>query len=393
MARRREGGRVKIVKRRDKEFLVLRWKDPETGRTRERQTSTRRRREAERDAADLESEIADGLVDSGDILWDAFRVRYEAEHLAGCSAKYRSQCTTAFNTLERLHGPQIVRLGNVTASLLSRFAAAMRDEGKPPTTAAAYLRPIRSALNWAERIGLLHSAPAVGMPRRARGISKHMRSRPITLEEFERIIIATPKVRTRDAARWERFLHGLWESGLRVGELLSLTWEPEGLLSVAANHAIPLLMIRAEGQQKKHVDQFQPITPEFWRLIEVPAPQRRGFVFPLPGRSGGQMTVGRVIRTISNIGRKAGVVTESTSSKCATSHDIGRRPFTVRMGRRLSQAELAEWMRHRSPQTTMQYYHAIKAEELAARVWRKGDLTGDPRVTADCDVSSSDIVS
>ena len=374
---RRNRQLVKIVKRKDKPSLVLRWIDPETGRYRERATDTRRRRDAERLAADLEAEITANSVDSGDMLWDRFRTRYEDEHLAGMSLKYRSQCTTSFNALERLHGPQLIRLGSVTSSLLSRFGAALRDEGKPPTTIAAYLRCVRAAMNWAAKVGLITQAPAVGMPRRARGVSKQMRSRPILLEEFEIILMAVPRVRNTDAARWVRFLTGLWESGLRVGELLSLTWEPDGLITVDTSQSIPMLMIKAEGQQKKHADQFQPITPEFWNLINVPVEQRRGPVFSLPGKNG-QMTVGRVIRTISRIGEEAGIITQASDGKFATSHDIGRRPFTVRLGRKgLSQMELAEWMRHRSPQTTMQYYHAVKAEELASRVWPKGDPAGD----------------
>ncbi|MCA9235868.1 MAG: site-specific integrase [Planctomycetales bacterium] len=367
---------VKVVKRADKRYLVLRWVDPQTGRPRERSAQTTRRREAQRLAAALEEEIAAGTVDSGALHWDRFRPRYEREHLAELSAKYRSQWTTAANALERLHNPELIRLEDLTASLLSRFSLRLREEGKSPASIAAYLRALRAALGWAERLGLIDRRPRVAMPRQAKG--KRMRSRPITLEEFERLLAAVPKVRPKDSRRWERLLHGLWHSGLRISELLRLSWDPGGLLWVDCTHPIPMLGIRAEGQ-KRRTDQYQPITPEFWALIDCPAESRRGYVFSLPGRKAEQMTAGRVIRIVGDIGRKAGVVTDADTRKCATSHDVGRRPFTTRLGRVLSQAELAEWMRHRSADTTMQYYFHSEAQALAARVWGAlGDPAGDP---------------
>jgi hypothetical protein len=69
------------------------------------------------------------------------------------------------------------------------------------------------------------------------------------------------------------------------------------------------------------------------------------------------------------------VLTDASTNKHATSHDIRRRAFTSRLGRRLSTAELSKWMRHTSSDTTLRYYHAPTTEELAGRVW--GDTLGD----------------
>ncbi|MEM9351791.1 MAG: tyrosine-type recombinase/integrase [Planctomycetota bacterium] len=381
---------MKVVNRKDKPFLVLRWIDPETGKTRERQTGTRRRREAERFAADLESQLASGTLDAGEMPWDRFRVRYQDEHLAGLSSDYQGQWRTAANWLEKLHGPQLIRLKDLDASMLSRFQAGLRNEGLPATTIKSYLRPLRAALRWAERLELIAEAPRVTMPKGGKGRSKQMRSRPVTGEEFERIVAAVPRVRKHDAARWQRFLWGLWESGFRVSELLRLSWDPEGLLYVDTQHPIPLVRIYAEGHKRRN-DQFQPITPEFWRLIETSPESRRGFVFSLPNRSGAQMSGKRVIRVIGDVGRAARVVTDHETGKHATSHDIGRRPFTRRLMRVLSQAEAAEWMRHQSPETTMAYYHQVKAEDLAERMWhQKGDPAGDPGVESGSSTQSGD---
>ncbi len=45
-----------------------------------------------------------------------------------------------------------------------------------------------------------------------------MRGRPVTGEEFERMIATVPKVRSRDTDAWTHYLEGLWLSGLRLEE-------------------------------------------------------------------------------------------------------------------------------------------------------------------------------
>lgn len=390
MSRRRK--LVKVIDRKDKPFLVLRWRDPETGKYRERQTETRKRRDAEREAAKLEEQIAAGTVDDGEMLWSKFRTRYQDEHMSNLSDSYQSQWTAAANWLEHFHGSQLIRLGNLNGSLLSRFQESLRAHGMPVSTVAAYLRPIRAAVRWAEKIGLISRAPNIIMPRKLKGKVKQMRSRPVTGEEFDRILEQVPIIRPADTARWIKFLRGLWESGFRLGELLELSWDSDSPLYLDASGEIPLVRLWAEGHKRRE-DQYQPITPEFWQLVNIPEHDRYGYVFPLPGNAG-QMTVKRVGKIISSFGEAAKVVTDLDKGKYATSHDMGKRAFTRRMGKILSQAELAEWMRHRSPQTTMAYYHEVKAEDLASRVWQqKGDSADDPLPEQSQSTSSKDKLS
>ena len=59
-----------------------------------------------------------------------------------------------------------------------------------------------------------------------------MRGRPITAEEFERILEVVPKVRPRDTAAWRHYLEGLWLSGLRLAESLVMSWEEDASISI-----------------------------------------------------------------------------------------------------------------------------------------------------------------
>ena len=129
-----------------------------------------------------------------------------------------------------------------------------------------------------------------------------------------------------------------------------------------------------ESGHKARRDEYQPLTPEFWKLIEVPKPQRHGYVFPFSARrSGAQLTRKATIRIVSELGAAAGVITDAATGKTATSHDIGRRAFLTRMDKLLSIAELQKWARHASPQTTMGYYHHRTAIELGRKVWDASD--------------------
>ena len=109
---------------------------------------------------------------------------------------------------------------------MSRFQSKLREEGMRDTTIAKTLRHIQAALSWGVSMGMLPKVPNMHKPKRGKG-QTIMRGRPITEEEFDRMIAAVPKVREYDGPAWERLLRGLWLSGLRLGEAMILSWDME----------------------------------------------------------------------------------------------------------------------------------------------------------------------
>ena len=72
-----------------------------------------------------------------------------------------------------------------------------------------------------------------------------MNGYPITAEEAERMLAkAADVVGPESAPTWQRFLRGLWLSGLRIGEAVKLSWEPEAAVSVCLEGA-PCFRFRA----------------------------------------------------------------------------------------------------------------------------------------------------
>lgn len=367
------GTKVEVVNPAREKFLILRWIDPKTGKKHQKSSKTKRRREAERMAAQLALEIDEGiyLEEHG---WREFTKVYSSDHLPSLKKKSRDNWRTCRNWLEKLINPDTLQ--DLDAAAIQRFAAKLRQQGQGETTISTYLALLRAALGWAELVGMIDEVPRFRMPKRAKGRSKMARSRPIVEEELEKLLMVTKTERPKDAHRFRRLLNGLWESGFRISELLMLSWEAGQPWSIDTSGEFPCIRILSTGE-KAHTDRFQPITPEFWALISDTAEQdRTGYVFYIPGRKGRQMSEKRVCRIISDIGRRTGVVTSAADGKCATSTDIGRRAFTTRLGKTLSQSELAEWMRHKSPKTTMNYYHIPNTMQLASRVWEKSGSTG-----------------
>jgi integrase len=300
-------------------------------------------------------------ADGPSIIWKDFRQRYQNEHLVSLSEGSNAAWATAANHLQRLAKPK--KLIDVTKAMLSRFRGDLLAEGKSPNSVATYLRTIRAALGWAYELDLIRDLPKI---KARKGIKKSnsMRSRPITGEEFDRIISLVPKKRPKDADQITDFINGLWHSLLRIDELRRLSWDECESLRIDESGKYPMIFMRADGHKGRR-DCYQPITPEFWKLISKPGRIRSGYVLPLPGRGGRQMARKSIIRIVNAIGKASMVVTDTTTGKYATSHDIGRRAGLTRLSRKLKLSQVQQLARHTDPQTTSQFYIRDDAEELA----------------------------
>jgi integrase len=247
---------------------------------------------------------------------------------------------------------------------------ALRTVGLSEATVACYLRHLKAAMRWANRQGLLPALPQFSMPKRVKGAS-HMRGRPITGEEFDRMIAATPKVVENAAAEsWRFYLRGLWLSGLRLTESLTLRWDDApGAIVVDLTRRRPMLRIPAEAE-KGNRDRLLPVTPDFARHLQtVPERDRRGRVFRLLDIDGTALQGGRCVvgKIVTAIGKAANVVVND-KGKSGSAHDL-RRAFGQRWSGRVMPNVLRELMRHSDIGTTMKFYVGKNAEATAETLW------------------------
>lgn len=234
-----------------------------------------------------------------------------------------------------------------------------------------------------------------------------MKGRPITLEEFERMLAVIPEVidakdeteqqkqnKAEIVESWKFYLRGLWFSGLRLAESLKLSWDDEeGLLVDLQSYKYPMLLIRAEAE-KGDKDRLLPIVPEFAEFLQsIPKEERTGFVFnPLSKRSSRYKRISdlAVSKKVADIGEKAMIIvgekgnidkeTGKRKPRYASAHDL-RCSFGERWSLKVMPQALMQLMRHESMETTLKFYVGRNAERVAESIWsteaNSGDVFGD----------------
>ena len=376
--------KVTVVKFPDRSNLMLRYIDPMTGKPKHKSAETDVREHAVKAAGKWEDELREGRYAAPcRIGWDEFRRRYEDEALPALADRTGALRSVVMNHVERILSPK--RVQDLTPERLSYLQADLRKAGLKDATVFGMLFHLRSILSWAVTVGMLRAVPKVNMPSRNLG-GGMMKGRPITGEEFDRLLDKVKDVRKRDHLRWERYLRGLWLSGLRLEESLVLTWDGDGAFTVDLSGKYPRFRIYAEAE-KGHKNRLLPMTPDFaqW-LLQTPQSQRAGFVFDLGDKPGKQRYANYAGRIVSAIGEKAGVKVNAT--KFASAHDL-RRAFGTRWAGKVKPATLRALMRHADINTTLRYYVSQDSDDIAAELWsQSGNSFGnrgpvcDPHETA-----------
>lgn len=364
-----------------RKHFVLRWKDS-AGKLHHESSGCTRRRDAERKAADKEKELnAVEWSDDGSILWETFRERFDAEHLSGLAPGSKKESRGAMTLIEKHLRPQILR--DINSQALSRFVSLRRTKDEvSEDTIKKNLRHIGAVLRWAVEFKYLPACPSVPKIRRAHK-SKEAKGRPVTPEEFDAMLGAVAaQVGNAAEASWKFLLRGLWLSGLRLGEAMQLRWERGPWISIdIADPARPVLIVPGK-RQKSGEEQRLPLTADFGAfLAEIDPEQRSGFVFAPIGAKGRRANADSDVgRTISAIGKSAGVLVDESREKFASAHDL-RRSFGARWSTEVMPAVLKELMRHASIETTMKFYVGQSIERthdaVLAAMQRKSNIPGN----------------
>ena len=359
---------VTLMKRDGRPFYEAQWVDPKTGRKRTKSTGQKVRREAERWVGRFKKELVAGADGPGRVTWADFIARVERDFLTDKRPRTADRYRTAIAAVERVLNPKL--LTAVDAEAVGKLKAAMRESGNAPATVASHLRHLKALLRWGHKVGLLAEAPRVEVP----SVEAAAKGRPLTADEFDVLLAATPAAVGEDRAEsWRHLLRGLWLSGLRIGEAVGLTWDDAHGIRVRLGGKFPALFIPGRLQKGKK-DTVTPLPPDFAAfLAETPAADRTGFVFhpaPAPGRTpdhnDGRLDADWVSRTVSSIGAASGI--EVKPGQHPTAHDL-RRSFCFRWSQRVLPQQLRVLARHATIQTTLTYYAEADAGMTAEAVW------------------------
>ena len=423
---------VHVVHYKDCKNLVMRYKDPVSGKwvraTKYKdpqsgvETETgQNRRLAKKLAAMWEADLNAGR-DHGrqSIAWAQFRLRYEDEVSPSMAATTGRKIATVFNQIEKAL-PKVAggRLADLTSEAISKLQAEWRANDLSENTIAGNLAHLHAALAWAQDQGLVLAVPKIKKPQRAkkRGKGTKAKGRPITAEEFDRMLLkvrdalvaskgrklaldqqtrrrkgrkvkpqvpAPVEISPSTVESWRHYLRGLWLLGLRLEESLNLYWDRKDRLHIDLTGKRPMMVIPAE-LEKGGRDRRLPITSDALEFLEqTPEDERHGPVFSPLTLAGNRAAYSDAGKIVSLIGRLALVVVHTHPKtgkvKFASAHDL-RRSFGTRWATKVPSTVLQKMMRHESFATTAAYYVDVDEDDLAETVWNasnveKGTVSG-----------------
>ncbi len=372
--------------------LMLRYRDPRTGKQHSRSAGTSSRKEADRLAAVWQADINAKRWEPGErVAWAVFRDQYEKLHLASLAEKTADSYCCILSTFEKLSAP--VYLDSVTAISLAEYASRLRNlkivspvqkitKNRTETTIKDHLAVLHAVLGWAVGQGWLDRLPKFPKIERARKARRRPhKGRAITDAEFAKMLASVEHV--VDAERVAAVKRILWLMrliGLRLGEALNFWWPShpqKNHVTFGADDRPSLIFY--DNAQKSHEDETIPVTREAGQWFqETPPAERVGRVAPWPGRCG-NLKLHEASRTIAAIGEHAGIIVEPREGKFASAHDIRRLAITD-WCRRFMPAVTQRLARHKSIETTMSFYACLGDETTADLIWNEsGNNSGNAK--------------
>lgn len=304
-----------------RQYLYMRYKCPSTGKVVTKTTGTADRDEANIIASRWEAELlATKFKPASDVTWSEFTERYTTERLSSLSRGASSRVRGVFNAIDTLIG--VDRLVELDTAQVSRFQRLLRDEQKlSEASIKSSLAHLKAALNWAKQVGLLDEVPRIEMPN-VDSSNVRTKCRHMTRAEFDQLVAMLPSVLGNDAAdavlgNWQQFLESLWDTGLRLGEALDLSWDEPGRVQIDLSGEYPMYRSPSGGS-------LSPVPYDVaCVLLKVHKTDRHGPVFKLT-RRGGCHRIGLLAasKIISQCGKAAGIVVRESPLKYASAEDI-----------------------------------------------------------------------
>jgi hypothetical protein len=151
---------------------VIRWIDPDTGRSRQRSTGTTSVKEAERKLGELRADLTKGRFHAPNrITWTTFRQKYEAEVVPSLAIKTRSKINTVLDAVEDILG--LTNLRELTAERISTFQASLRSRNFGRDDDRRLLGPFARRLAVGGRNGVSAGGPTNQTTKACQDVKSH----------------------------------------------------------------------------------------------------------------------------------------------------------------------------------------------------------------------------
>lgn len=326
MPRKPEIGNIQLypnrpLKKTDRNGYVLKFYCPLHQKRIRKSCGTRDRREARRIMRECRERLLNGnYIESGGVITEALEIQThvpspapdpqkEVEYLTDmhwqdCVEHYYEHCKKRFrnksldNSMSRIgiagrilenqrKEQELPENGNIEEYttlmaleyLQDRLLAGKesRQDYRSPTTVNSTMGAIMAFVRYCYRHDWIRKIP----PITKLSVDDVMKGRPVTSEEFEKMLDATPEIVGKQPAdSWKFVLQILWESAFRISDVMNFSWDDERKIHPVWPHRKdlhPTLII--PSTQKNRKNQEIPMLPGLQELLEqVPEKGRRGWV-------------------------------------------------------------------------------------------------------------------
>lgn len=361
--------------------IEVQWRDPTTRKLKTRSTGCTTDKEAIKFQLALEAELNAREGAAGSLTeFEYATERYKNEVMVTRAEKTQGNWNATKNKVLLIIDPKYVN--GIKDTQIGDFTAALYKQSLAALTVKRHLSYLRTFLKWCKRKRMILTVPDFDLPKRV----NKMKGRPITTEEFERMLAVVPDLFPAELVPgWRFLLNLLWYSGMRLNEALTITWNRSDFC-INLDAGVVRLKIEANAQKSTKAE-LCPVAPDFseWLLAEVPPKARRGRVVKASlYLDGTPLRLDTASNKIQEIGELAGVIVEEKPGrlrklksgktkrgpkrvKFASAHDF-RRSFGKRWRRKVKSDVLKALMRHASITTTEQFYDDETAEEVEAAI-------------------------
>ena len=215
--------KVQLFKRKSRKNWEMKWKAGDNWVT--RSTGCKLKRDAQQVAFEQQKKLESEQFQQK-FGWNSFCDRYESECLElNSGEKNLEKWNTVRSKFEKLIDPKFIT--DLETNDFLKFIKLMKADERAPATIENYLGYLKAAMNWAahKSVKIINEAPYIPIPKV--DDDDAVAGRPLTMEEFERMLMQVPKVFSKHPDSITYFLWGIFHSGLRIGEAMRLTWDKE----------------------------------------------------------------------------------------------------------------------------------------------------------------------
>jgi integrase len=152
-----------------------------------------------------------------------------------------------------------------------------RYDSRSPNSVNSTMGAVMAFVNFCHRRGWIPGVPSI----QKLDADDAMRGRPISDEEFQRMLDAAPEVVGADVApSWQFTLKLIWESGFRIADVVDFCWHDQRhIRPIWSNSPAVHPTIGIPATQKNGRSQEIPMLPGLRDLLEtVPMPERNGWI-------------------------------------------------------------------------------------------------------------------